>query len=143
MYAVVLKALYHGNKLGETKIQENTAKFTSPKLFPKLRKWIWSNFMLLSWFCLLTLCDFIYKSYSCYSRKILNLILLRMSIKLIQYYNTFTCMNNVRKKEEISNRSSVDSFFAYYIPSLFKVHLQRIIKPTCNKIHINNAGWQV
>ena len=30
-------------------------------------------------------------------------------------------MNNDRKKEKISNKSSADSFFTYYIPSLLKV----------------------
>ena len=41
--------------------------------------------------------------------------------KLIQYYNTFTYMNNDRKKEKISDKSSVGSFFKYYILSLLKV----------------------
>ena len=38
LYVLFLKALYHRIKLGETKIQEDTAKFTNPKLFPNLRK---------------------------------------------------------------------------------------------------------
>ena len=31
-----------------------------------------------------------------------------MPIKLIQYYDTFTWMNNERKREKISEKSSVD-----------------------------------
>ena len=37
-------------------------------------------------------------------------------------------MNNERKREKTPEKSSVDSFFTYYIPSLLKVELRIITK---------------